>query len=656
MKLSRNSLLKSPRTLVLSGIIASLGTGALAQSNVTINQAQGWAEVDRPYITVSRASGSGAETFPISTNHPEALTLPASISFSTGETSKYFYFDSKAVTDDLPTTITVGSKSVAFTVKCVFVTTTSTNTDIPIGGGTRPYQYIYLPCNAKPGGFEVMLSSTNPSVISLPASATIQGSSQTYFYLDTFEVGQDTNVTINALLNGHVTPRTYTVKPIFVSPLNPSVTQCFGGDSTDPYVYAYLATGPRDPYSLKLASSNPSVLAVPDKLDFTAGGTSRYFYFVTSPVSSPTLVTVSAKSAFLGANAPEKTCQILVKPNAPTLATSQTSLYGGATSKAYHYLTFQSGLRNATAVPISSDLPNVLSVPATVNIGAGGTANYVYSTSYPTNRDEVVTLTANYYGNIAKVKVLVKANRVIDNTFSPAYATGGQGSPYTYFVLGAPAPAGGADLEISSSDPSVLQIPSTLTIGANSTQNYRYFTTSAVTRVRYPRIISTWNGRTYQEAFAVLNPGYNDVSGVISYGGLQSLADGPRTVDIELRTPNTTNVVQTFTNVPVDDDGAYSIDMPAGTYDMSIKVGTWLRKTLEDVPAFAVYKNFDLINGDVDDDNSVSVFDYLELSNAFDTAEGDPNWNPRADLDLDGIVSVFDYLILSDAFDTYGDE
>jgi len=65
--------------------------------------------------------------------------------------------------------------------------------------------------------------------------------------------------------------------------------------------------------------------------------------------------------------------------------------------------------------------------------------------------------------------------------------------------------------------------------------------------------------------------------------------------------------------------------------------------------------SFTLVNGDIDGDNAITVFDYDALSQAFDSMPGDANWNPAADLDGDGTISVFDYDILSQNFDREGD-
>lgn len=73
--------------------------------------------------------------------------------------------------------------------------------------------------------------------------------------------------------------------------------------------------------------------------------------------------------------------------------------------------------------------------------------------------------------------------------------------------------------------------------------------------------------------------------------------------------------------------------------------------------------NISLINGDVDKDNLISVFDYGVLSEFFDKTSSDPDWTfiglngsspSDADLDGDGEVSVFDYGVLSGNFDQEG--
>jgi hypothetical protein len=60
------------------------------------------------------------------------------------------------------------------------------------------------------------------------------------------------------------------------------------------------------------------------------------------------------------------------------------------------------------------------------------------------------------------------------------------------------------------------------------------------------------------------------------------------------------------------------------------------------------------LNGDCDGDNSVTIFDYIILSDSFDKSTGDSGFDARSDLDGDGTVSIFDYTYLSDNFERSG--
>ncbi len=63
-----------------------------------------------------------------------------------------------------------------------------------------------------------------------------------------------------------------------------------------------------------------------------------------------------------------------------------------------------------------------------------------------------------------------------------------------------------------------------------------------------------------------------------------------------------------------------------------------------------------LLNGDIDGDNEVTLFDFGALTNAFGSVPGDPNWNPDADLDGDDEVTLFDFSILTANFGLIGAE
>jgi len=128
--------------------------------------------------------------------------------------------------------------------------------------------------------------------------------------------------------------------------------------------------------------------------------------------------------------------------------------------------------------------------------------------------------------------------------------------------------------------------------------------------------------------------------------------------EFEFRNPGT-GVVMWRVTAPIQPNGAFTLNGPptAATYRLSVKPGHWLRRTVSvDLTLASVTgQALSLINGDIDDDDAVTVFDYDLLSQAFDAAPGSPTWNPAADLDGDGAVTVFDYDILSQNFDQSGD-
>ena len=97
---------------------------------------------------------------------------------------------------------------------------------------------------------------------------------------------------------------------------------------------------------------------------------------------------------------------------------------------------------------------------------------------------------------------------------------------------------------------------------------------------------------------------------------------------------------------------------PVGNYDVSVKVGHWLRKTVAvDTASGSVISNVILrmANGDVDGDNEVGIGDYAILSSAYGTEFGDSGFNAMADLNEDLGVDVADYAILSANYGTQGD-
>jgi len=113
--------------------------------------------------------------------------------------------------------------------------------------------------------------------------------------------------------------------------------------------------------------------------------------------------------------------------------------------------------------------------------------------------------------------------------------------------------------------------------------------------------------------------------------------------------------------ITVSEDGLYSlIDIPADTYDVSVKCDKYLRETIEDIVVSeggdVNDKDFGpLVAGDCNGDNAVDSRDATIVSDAMGTEPGDADWDERADVNGDGEVTSADSSLVSGNLNTTGD-
>ncbi|MBS1704689.1 MAG: family 10 glycosylhydrolase [Armatimonadetes bacterium] len=141
-----------------------------------------------------------------------------------------------------------------------------------------------------------------------------------------------------------------------------------------------------------------------------------------------------------------------------------------------------------------------------------------------------------------------------------------------------------------------------------------------------------------------------------------TLADsvlGPsQPIDFEYR--DTSGLLLYQARMTPDTDGKVLLPMPnvLGAAALSVKPVHYLRQSIPlDVDGNdKVNVLISPINGDIDGDNAITIFDYSSLSDSFDSTLGDSGYTADADLDDDGAVTIFDYVILSQNFDKFGDD
>ena len=265
--------------------------------------------------------------------------------------------------------------------------------------------------------------------------------------------------------------------PLSSVSLNPaSVT---GGTASTGTV-TLITTAPADGVVVTLSSSNTALATVPASVTVAAGATSASFAVSTNPVTVSTSVMISA--AFDDAT---RSKQLTV--NVPTTLSSvslyPTSVLGGVSSTGYVSLTTAAPAGGAV-VALSSSNPAVATVPASVTVAAGAwNANFPISTG-AVSSSTTVTISGSY-GEVAKSATLtVTAPTTLSSvSLSPSSVPGGTDSIGTV-TLSAAAPADGAVVTLSSSNPAVAMIPASATVAAGAASaSFRVYTAACASEV-----------------------------------------------------------------------------------------------------------------------------------------------------------------------------
>ena len=148
-------------------------------------------------------------------------------------------------------------------------------------------------------------------------------------------------------------------------------------------------------------------------------------------------------------------------------------------------------------------------------------------------------------------------------------------------------------------------------------------------------------------------------SGSVSLQNVQSGNLGQPMVFTFTPTGTTPGGVTTQTVTLNASDGTFALaGVVPGTYTLGVKGAKWLQKDVAVDTTAGPFAGLSvpLLGGDVNNNNAVSLSDYVLLSKAYNSTPASANWNPAADLNCDGKVSLADYIILSSNYNKQGDK
>jgi hypothetical protein len=148
-------------------------------------------------------------------------------------------------------------------------------------------------------------------------------------------------------------------------------------------------------------SSNSSAITLPASIAIPGGSTAVSFLATANAVDYSTDAIVTAVSPSVTV-----TNTMVVDPLLSGIELPVTSVQGGQPVQATLYLNKSAPLGGLT-VQLSSDTPNVATLPASLTVPAGLSAVNFTITTYPVSGGATVTLTSSYGGSAPQVSLTV---------------------------------------------------------------------------------------------------------------------------------------------------------------------------------------------------------------------------------------------------------
>src|SRR5688572_11804261 len=240
-----------------------------------------------------------------------------------------------------------------------------------------------------------------------------------------------------------------------ISSVSLSPTSVLGGGSSTGTV-TLGSPAPSGGAVVGLTRSNASAVTVPPNVTVPAGLSSATFSITTSPVGASSAVTITA--SYLSGS---RSATLTVTPAVLTaVSVAPASVAGGTPSTGT--VSFNGSAPAAgRIVSLSSSNPSAATVPGSVTVvSSSGTFSI---TTLAVASSTNVTITA-VYGGVTKTAILTVtpappalAGITVNPTTVVATASGNGTA-----TLNQPAPAGGAVVTLSSTDPAVASIPSSI--------------------------------------------------------------------------------------------------------------------------------------------------------------------------------------------------
>ena len=332
-----------------------------------------------------------------------------------------------------------------------------------VTGGQSVSGTVFLTGPAPAGGTNVSLSTSAPA--SVAAFVTVpQGNSSQGFVVQTQPVASATTVTVSGTAGGATASGSLTVNPPAVYGLTLSSYTSGPGSVTGTVTLNGLA--PVGGFVVSLSSSVPTAGAVPSTVTVAARNTAATFPITLSPVTSSTVVVITAKAGGVS----QSSSLTVQAPSvvALRLSANPTTVTGGYDSTGTVTL---SGPAPTGGAVVTLTSTNILAyMPLSVTVQAGQSSASFPIHTHAATSSTVATLYANYGTQVStKITIAPGATAALSGLTLSASHASGPGSVTGTVTLTGSAPVGGFVVSLSSSASTVGAVPSTVTVAAGNT-------------------------------------------------------------------------------------------------------------------------------------------------------------------------------------------
>lgn len=373
---------------------------------------------------------------------------------------------------------------------------------------------VNISAPAPAGGVILQLSSSVPSVASVPASVTVpQGATQANFNVTCVVQSQAIAVTLTATTGGGTQSAVLNI----LAPALLSVST--KPPNTEPgYSNSIKFSGPAPAGGVivTLSSSHPNLYPVPASLTVPAGSSGQSFVVTAiGAVSLPTTVTLTATG--LGV---VKTGTALLMPATPTAINFQmggnfnapsATVAGGDSKPASVTVSGPAG-SGGLVVQLTSSRTSAATVPASVTIPPGQTSAGFTVTTTPSSAPLTpVTLTATV-GTVSKAVSITVTGTALDILgLDKRTVVGGQTNEGR-LLSNNPTATGGMVVQLASSNTAVVLVPPTVTIPAGANFAAFNIATLPVEAIRTVTITATSGGVTRTEQLSLVPEGPTEIT------------------------------------------------------------------------------------------------------------------------------------------------